>query len=66
MIAVVGMTDEHYLVQRANLQRVWVPTTGEILDELVTERRARGLVAMHNEEHPGETAVATPYEALEF
>jgi hypothetical protein len=44
--------------------RVAVQATGEVVDELVCERRARSLVALHNELHPGEVAVAIPYSAL--
>lgn len=66
MVNVIGVTESCYLVERADLYRVWVPATGEIVDELVSERRSRSLIAMHNDEHPGETAVAVSYDAIVF
>jgi hypothetical protein len=36
---------------------------GEVLEELVPTKRAKQLVEMHNEEWPGEVAVAVPYKS---
>lgn len=66
MIQVVGLDNGNILVANANLFRVFVPSTGEIVDELVSERRSQSLVQLHNEEFPGELAVAIPYDAIKF
>ncbi|WP_428305575.1 hypothetical protein [Lacipirellula sp.] len=60
------LPDGKAIVTTENRFRVMIAETGEILDELVSERRSKSFVAMYNESHstPRAQAVAIPYSEL--
>lgn len=64
MIEVIAVTPERVTVSSKGLHRVYVPITGEVIDDLVSKTRALKLVAEHNEAWPNETARYDSYEAL--